>query len=256
MEIFLYTIIFIIGTFFGSFFTLAVYRIPRKEDILIKHSYCPNCNHKLGFFDLFPVLSYIFLGGKCRYCKNKIRSRYLILEVLSGLTFLILAISVKIDFNNVYSMINTVFLLIYISVLFIIAGIDKENIRIEKSVLIFGFIVGLLYIIYQYTLDNFNVYQYVMYLSIFVISLLILKIIFKSNANKQYILQNFYLSIYMFVFSGIEIYILTFVLSLIMSLFYKNIKKQKENRWPFGFYLCINNILFIAISNVIINYVV
>ena len=51
----------LLGIFFGSFFTLAVYRIPRKEDILIKHSYCPNCNHKLGFFDLFPVLSYIFL---------------------------------------------------------------------------------------------------------------------------------------------------------------------------------------------------
>ena len=84
MNIFLYAIIFIIGTFFGSFFTLAVYRIPKKEDILIKHSYCPNCNHKLGFFDLFPVFSYIFLGGKCRYCKDKIRPRYLILELLSG----------------------------------------------------------------------------------------------------------------------------------------------------------------------------
>ena len=86
MNTFLYIIIFITGCFFGSFFTLAVYRIPRKEDILIKHSYCPNCNHKLGFFDLFPVLSYIFLGGKCRYCGNKIRPRYLILEILSGLT--------------------------------------------------------------------------------------------------------------------------------------------------------------------------
>ena len=49
METILYVIIFITGCFFGSFFTLAVYRIPRKEDILIKHSYCPNCNHKLGF---------------------------------------------------------------------------------------------------------------------------------------------------------------------------------------------------------------
>ena len=44
----------------------------KKEDILIKHSYCPNCNHKLGFFDLFPVFSYIFLGGKCRYCSTLI----------------------------------------------------------------------------------------------------------------------------------------------------------------------------------------
>ena len=95
MEIFLYAIIFITGCFFGSFFTLAVYRIPRKEDILIKHSYCPNCNHKLGFLDLFPVLSYIFLGGKCRYCKNKIRPRYLLLEIFSGITFVLYTISLN-----------------------------------------------------------------------------------------------------------------------------------------------------------------
>ncbi len=256
MEILLYTIIFIIGTFFGSFFTLAVYRIPRKEDILIKHSYCPNCNSKLGFFDLFPVFSYIFLGAKCRYCKNKIRPRYLILEILSGLSFLILAISVKLNVNNMQSIINVVFLLLYISVLFIIAGIDKENIKIEKSVLIFGFVIELLYIIYQYTLDNSSVYQYVMYLSILVIVLLVLRRILKSNENRKYILQNFYLSIYMLIFSGIETYILTLLLSLLMILFYKKTKKQKENNIPYGFYLSISNILLIAILNIIINYVI
>ena len=61
MEIFINIIIFITGTLFGSFCTLAVYRIPRGEDIILKNSYCPNCNHKLGILDLFPVLSYIFL---------------------------------------------------------------------------------------------------------------------------------------------------------------------------------------------------
>ena len=86
MYTFLYIIIFIIGCFFGSFFTLAVYRIPKKEDILIKHSYCPNCQHKLGFFDLFPLLSYLFLKGECRYCNQKIRPRYFLLELFSGLT--------------------------------------------------------------------------------------------------------------------------------------------------------------------------
>ena len=144
----------------------------------------------------------------------------------------------------------------YLSILFIIAGIDKENIKIEKSVLIFGFIIELLYIIYQYTLDNSSVYQYVMYLIIFVIILLILRKILKSNKNKQYIFQNFYLSLYMFIFSGIEIYILTFVLSLIILLFYKSTKSEKENQLPFGFYLSISNILLIAILNIIINYVI
>ena len=91
MNTFIYIIIFIIGTLFGSFYTLAVYRIPKRQDITHTHSYCPNCNHKLGFLDLIPILSYIFLGGKCRYCKQKIRPRYLILELLSGILFVVIA---------------------------------------------------------------------------------------------------------------------------------------------------------------------
>jgi len=256
MEIFLYAIIFIIGTFFGSFFTLAVYRIPRKEDILIKHSYCPNCNSRLGFFDLFPVLSYIFLCGKCRYCKNKIRPRYLILELLSGLTFLILSISVKIDIFSINSIINTAFLLVYLSILFIIAGIDMENINIEKSVLVFGFIVEGVYIIYQYTLGNFNVYQYVMYLIIFVTALFILNLTKRSWKNKEYIIQNLFLSIYMIIYCGIKNYIFTLILFLIIILIYKLMPKNKEKEVAFGFYLSISNILTLTISNIILNYII
>lgn len=79
---------FVIGTLFGSFFTLATYRLPRKQDIMVKRSYCPGCKHELGFFDLIPVLSYVFLGGKCRYCKDKISIRYPLFEVFNGLFFL------------------------------------------------------------------------------------------------------------------------------------------------------------------------
>lgn len=89
VNIFVGFCMFVIGTLFGSFFSLATYRIPRHQDIVIKRSYCPNCNHNLGFFDLIPILSYIFCGAKCRYCKKKISIRYLLLEVSNGIVFLI-----------------------------------------------------------------------------------------------------------------------------------------------------------------------
>ena len=104
MSIYIYVIIgffmFVIGTLFGSFFSLATYRIPRHQDILIKRSYCPNCKHNLGFFDLIPILSYIIGKGKCRYCKEKIRPRYFILEALSGTIFLAVAILMKLNIEN------------------------------------------------------------------------------------------------------------------------------------------------------------
>lgn len=254
MELFLYAIIFITGIFFGSFFTLAVYRIPKKEDILIKHSYCPNCNTRLGFFDLFPVLSYICLGGKCRYCKNKIRPRYLILELLSGVTFLILAIAVKINFFDVNSIINTIFLLLYVSILFIIAGIDKENINIEKNVLILGFGIEIIYIIYQYTLKQFNVYQYVIYFII--VQVLILIINKKINKDKKYIIQNLYLFLYMAFGMETKICIFTLVLTVAMILISKLKSKKQDIRVPIGYYLSISNILVIIILNTINNYVI
>ena len=254
MEIFIYTIIFIIGCFFGSFFTLAVYRIPRKEDILIKHSYCPSCNHKLGFLDLFPIFSYIFLGGKCRYCKNKIRPRYFILEVFSGLTFLLYAISLKRSVIEI-NIVNMFFSYIYIAILFIIAGIDKENNNIEKNVLIFGFAIEIMYIIYECILHNIDIYRYVMYLTFMVILLMSSIIILKKNKRQKYLIEILFLSLYMIAFCGSVIYVLSIILTLLSIAFYRiNKKEQKNLKISIGFFMCISNILIVIITNFICNY--
>ena len=101
MDYILYILIFYVGAIFGSFITLAIDRIPLKQDITHERSYCPKCNHKLNFLDLVPVFSYIFLGGKCRYCKNKIRPRYLILEIISGFAFMFYILSLNLDLYNI-----------------------------------------------------------------------------------------------------------------------------------------------------------
>ena len=153
MQIFFCILIFIMGTVFGSFFTLAVYRIPLNKNIVNERSFCPKCNHRLEFIDLIPVLSYIFLRGKCRYCGEKVRIRYLILEVLSGIVFLVsyLSLGVTYPFFEIYEIIYFVaFIMFYITVL-LIAGIDKENFYIDKRVLLFGLIMQTLYQLYLYT---------------------------------------------------------------------------------------------------------
>lgn len=87
LHIFIIVCIFIIGSLFGSFFSLATYRLPRHQDIVATRSYCPNCKHRLNFLDLFPVLSYLWCGAKCRYCKQKISIRYFLLEAINGFIF-------------------------------------------------------------------------------------------------------------------------------------------------------------------------
>ena len=138
-QIIFYTLIFIIGTLFGSFFTLAVYRIPLHKDITHERSYCPKCNHKLSFWDMIPILSYIFLGGKCRYCKEKIRIRYLLLEVLTGMVFLLFAMSINLSIVpfKIDQLIYLILGMFYIAGMIIIAGIDKERIQIQKSLILY-----------------------------------------------------------------------------------------------------------------------
>ena len=89
MQIFIYIMIFVIGLVLGSFYNVLGYRLPKKESIVFPSSHCPNCNHKLKLFDLIPVLSYLFLKGKCRYCKKKISMLYPIIELLTALLFTI-----------------------------------------------------------------------------------------------------------------------------------------------------------------------
>lgn len=165
---------FTIGTVLGSFYTLAVYRIPLGQDITRTRSYCPKCNHRLNFLDLIPILSYICLGGKCRYCKEKIRPRYLILEISSGIVFLLFAILLGIDLLNIeYSKIATlIFGILFLSTIFITIGIFKEYKKIQKSVFNFGIIVEIIYMIYLYIL-NTSIYRYIIYIPILLLMALL-----------------------------------------------------------------------------------
>lgn len=188
MESLLYIYIYIIGVLLGSFFTLAVHRIPKKEDITHVRSYCPKCNHRLNFLDLIPVLSYIFLGGKCRYCHEKIRPRYIILEISSGIVFLLFAMSLNIDIFNIEinKIATLIFGILFISATILTIGIFKEYKKIEKSILIFGIISEMIYMVYLYTFNVINIYRYIIYLVILIIMLILnLK---KNNENLKRII--------------------------------------------------------------------
>ena len=75
------------GAVFASFITCTAWRVVRGEDWMLGHSHCDTCGHELSTADLFPVISYIALKGKCRYCGSKVPPRDLIFEILLGLLF-------------------------------------------------------------------------------------------------------------------------------------------------------------------------
>lgn len=90
MTLFFLTSLFIFGTLFGSFASVLIWRIRSGEGgIATGRSHCPKCQHTLGALDLFPIFSYVFLRGKCRFCKEKISPIYPLLELATGVLFLL-----------------------------------------------------------------------------------------------------------------------------------------------------------------------
>lgn len=80
-------IYFGLGLLIGSFINAAVYRVKKKKDLWFGRSICPNCKHVLAPLDLIPLLSYIFLWGRCRYCRKKISIQYPIVELTVGVLY-------------------------------------------------------------------------------------------------------------------------------------------------------------------------
>lgn len=82
-----YSYIFFVGCCMGSFYNVCIYRLPRGESLVRPRSHCTGCGHTLGVLDLIPVLSYIAIRGRCRYCKAPISPRYMLVEIICGIMF-------------------------------------------------------------------------------------------------------------------------------------------------------------------------
>ncbi|NLZ47937.1 MAG: prepilin peptidase [Clostridiales bacterium] len=139
--------IFIIGLLLGSFYNVCIYRIPREESIIFPPSHCTKCNTRLKVFDLVPVFSYIFLGGKCRYCGSKISPRYAIVEFMTALIFTVLYLKFGLAFEFFKFAVLTSFIIV-------IGLIDHDTTDVYAITTWPGIICGLIFLIVAYFLDK------------------------------------------------------------------------------------------------------
>ncbi|MBI5019121.1 prepilin peptidase [Candidatus Gottesmanbacteria bacterium] len=83
-------IVFIFGLVIGSFLNVVIDRLPRGENIVWKPSHCDHCKKPLRWYELIPVISFLFLGGKCARCKKRLSYQYPLIELVSGISFVLL----------------------------------------------------------------------------------------------------------------------------------------------------------------------
>lgn len=130
---------FITGLVLGSFYNVVGLRICKNESIVYPSSHCTNCNHKLKFYELIPVLSYIFLRGRCKKCKERISVMYPLVELFTGILFALSFYSFGFSAETI--------LLIIISSLFVIIIVTDLNYYIIPDIILVVF--GILILIYN-----------------------------------------------------------------------------------------------------------
>lgn len=134
--IIVYGLVFSLGAVLGSFFILVGSRTSRKASIIRPHSHCDYCNKKLDYWELIPIVSWLILRGRCRSCHNKIPFLSFVLELLSGLVFVLTCFLLSWSVETIVGL--TLYLL-----LICITVSDLENQIIPNKVLLPFLFIGL-----------------------------------------------------------------------------------------------------------------
>ena len=130
---------FILGALVGSFTNVLIYRLPRKENIAFPPSHCPHCDHRLGVLDLFPIFSWLYLRGKCRYCGKPIKARYPIVELITAIAYTVIAYR----FDPILEPLLTVGYWFLFTILLAGSAIDFETFELPDELTIPAIFVGL-----------------------------------------------------------------------------------------------------------------
>ncbi len=227
----------------GSFFNVCIHRIPKGESIIYPPSHCPNCNMPLKFYDNIPIMSYIFLKGKCRYCGTRISPTYPIVEFLTGFLYFL---SYMYFGKNLWIFISST---VFISFLIIITFIDLRHMIIPDIVVYPAITIGLLISLfkgYEFLFDSV--------LGGIIGGFTIFLIIFLSRGGMG--IGDIKLATMIGIFLGVNYIIMALILSFIIGgfigifLLLLKIKKRKDPI-PFGPFLSIGAILSLFWGNII-----
>lgn len=143
-------IVFAVGASFGSFLNVVVYRLPAQLSLFWPPSRCPDCLHRLKKRDNVPVIGWLWLKGRCRYCKRRISWRYPVVEAVTGLLFLL--VFLLYGFSG-----QTLGYWAFVSWLLVLSLIDLDTLTLPNSLTQSGLILGL---VFQGTVGFFHSSQW------------------------------------------------------------------------------------------------
>lgn len=134
---FLPILFFIFGSLIGSFLNVCIVRMPKSESVVFPRSHCVHCNKQIPWYDNIPFISYLRLGGRCRFCKAKISVRYFIVELITASAFAFFYLNFGLTFELLAY-------LIFVCGLIIAVFVDLEHRIIPDEISVGGMVAGLI----------------------------------------------------------------------------------------------------------------
>ncbi len=131
----LYILWFVVGVVVGSFLNVCILRIPRGQSVVIPGSSCPQCKQPVRWFDNVPLLNFVWLKARCRWCGSRLSWRYPLVECLNGLGYL--AVAGKFGFGM-----SAIVYALFLSALLVVTMIDFDHLMIPDVISLPGIVIG------------------------------------------------------------------------------------------------------------------
>ena len=221
---------FMLGASFASFAGVIAYRLPKGISLIKPDSFCPYCKKSIKFYDNIPVLSWVLLGGKCRYCNSKIGVFSFVFEIIGGLGFVLTYLKYG-DTVKTLPIVIALMLLIFLFV--VISAIDYETHEIYDITLVLFAILSIFIVIYRVIVFNFDIWSHMFGMIFGFVFFFLIKIISKIVLKKDALGTG---DVYLVGIAGFLLGVLPLLLSIITAtslgavIELIKIKKDKSNR--------------------------
>ncbi|MDD4705652.1 MAG: prepilin peptidase [Bacilli bacterium] len=240
--------IFVFGLLLGSFYNVVGIRLLKNESIVKPRSHCPKCQHQLSWYENIPVISYIFLLGKCKNCKQKISLMYPAMELLTAILFTVSYL--------LFGFSGEFFIAIIISSLVVLIFItdSKDMIILDEAIIASGILIFIVKIIFEGIIAALASISYGFLIFIFIFSFMLFgNIIFKKESLgggdiKLSFIAGMVLGIPLGIFYVILGSFLAFPYAIYVSI------KNEDGILPFGPFLAISLLLCYCNSDMIIEF--
>lgn len=234
MDYLIYSYVFIIGLFFGSFYNVVGFRVPKKET-LMGRSHCPSCGKTLNALELFPIVGYLVLKGKCKKCNASISVKYPIIELVTAVLFLISFVILR------ENMVEYILVVVFISLMIIVTVSDMYY-RVVPDIILIVFLP----VIFGIRMFSGEIPWYLSLLGgVFGFGFMYLLSWYGKKRFKQEALGGGDIKLYFIIglFLGLETVFLSLVFAAISALLYSFIIRKRSGHIPFVPFIAIGSIV-------------